>query len=202
MTESAITSQYVTVQQIRIHYLEAGGSSQPAVLLLHGASFSAQTWQDLGTLSLLAGHGYRAVAVDLPGFGQSEPGNPDQLEAFLAELMEQLAIDRPVLVSPSMSGGYSMPLVARQPEKLGGVVAVAPVGIARYEPELAGNQLPTLAVWGGDDRIVPLDQAERLVRAMPKARLVVLENAGHACYLQATAEFHRHLTHFVAACTV
>ena len=172
------------------------------MLLLHGASFCARTWQDLGTLSLLAGQGYRAVAVDLPGFGQSEPGNPDQPEVFLVQLMEQLTVDRPVLVSPSMSGGYSLPLVARHPEKLRGFVAVAPVRISHYEPELAGNQLPTLALWGSDDRIVPLDQAERLVRALPKARLVVLENAGHACYLQATAEFHRHLAHFVAACTV
>jgi pimeloyl-ACP methyl ester carboxylesterase len=200
VTEPTIASQYATIQQIRIHYLEAGGSGRPAVLLLHGASFSAQTWQDLGTLSLLAGQGCRAVAADLPGFGQSEPGNPDEPEAFLAELLEQLTIDRPVLVAPSMSGGYSLPLVARHPEKLRGFVAVAPVGIARYEPELAGNRLPVLAVWGGDDRIVPLEQAERLVRALPKARLVVLENAGHACYLQATAEFHQHLTQFVAAC--
>jgi len=200
VTEPTVASQYVTVQQTRIHYLEAGGSGQPAVLLLHGASFSARTWQDLGTLGLLAGQGYRAVAIDLPGFGQSEPGKPDQPEVFLAEVMEQLTIDRPVLVSPSMSGGYSLPLVARHPEKLRGFVAVAPVRISHYEPELAGNQLPTLALWGSDDRIVPLDQAERLVRALPKARLVVLENAGHACYLQATAEFHQHLTQFVAAC--
>ncbi len=199
---SNIASQYATVQQIRIHYLEAGDSSRPAVLLLHGASFSAQTWQDLGTLALLAGQGYRAVAIDLPGFGQSEPGSLDHPEAFLAGLMEELTIDRPVLVSPSMSGNFSLPLVARHPEKLCGLVAVAPVSIARYESELAGNQLPVLAVWGSDDRLVPLEQAERLVRALPKAHLVVLENAGHACYLQATAEFHQHLAQFVAACTV
>ncbi len=202
MPEPTVASQYVTVQQIRIRYLEAGTSGLSTVLFLHGASFSARTWQDLGTLDLLAGQGYRAVAVDLPGFGQSGSGNPDQPEAFLAELMEQLNLDRPVLVSPSMSGGYSLPLVARHPNKLSGFVAVAPVAIARYVPELAGNQLPTLALWGSDDHIVPLEQAERLVRAMPNARLVVLENAGHACYLQATAEFHQHLTEFVAACYV
>ncbi len=200
MTEPIIASQSITVQQIRIHHLEAGGSGRPAVLLLHGASFSAQTWRDVGTLALLAGQGYRAVAVDLPGFGQSEPASLDQPEAFLAKLMEELALDRPVLVSPSMSGSYSLPLVARHPEKLRGLVAVAPVAIARYEPELVGNQLPALAIWGSDDRLVPLEQAERMVRALAKARLVVLENAGHACYLQATAEFHQHLTQFTAAC--
>lgn len=36
------------------------------VLLLHGAKYSAQTWQELGTLSLLADAGFRVAAVDLP----------------------------------------------------------------------------------------------------------------------------------------
>jgi abhydrolase domain-containing protein 14 len=103
-------------------------------------------------------------------------------------------------VSPSMSGGYGLPLVARHPDRLRGLVAVAPVRISDYEAELVGNQLPTLAIWGSDDRLVPLEQAERLVRALARARLVVLEKAGHACYMQATAEFHQHLTQFVAVC--
>lgn len=44
------------------------------------------------------------------------------------------------------------------------------------------------------------EQARRLCRLMPNARLVVLEEAGHACYMRATAEFHRHLLAFVAGC--
>lgn len=37
------------------------------VVLLHGQSFQASTWQECGTLQALAKHGVCALAVDLPG---------------------------------------------------------------------------------------------------------------------------------------
>lgn len=40
---------------------------RPDVLFLHGQAFTSKTWEALGTLALLAGEGYRAVAIDLPG---------------------------------------------------------------------------------------------------------------------------------------
>ena len=197
--ETPIQSKFVTIQQGRIHYLEAGPPGAPSVLFLHGASFSAQTWQDLGTLALLAQNGYWAVAVDLPSFGQSGrvSGQPQD---FLLELMERLSLTQPVLVSPSMSGGYSLPLVAQQPEKLKGFVAVAPVGIPSFERQLKGIELPTLAIWGSNDQIVPVTQAERLCHLLPNAQKVILENAGHACYMRATDDFHQHLIQFVESC--
>ncbi len=191
-----IESKYITLQQARIHYLEMGLSDWPSVLLLHGASFSSQTWQELGTLAMLAQHGYRTVAVDLPGFGESEHTRLTPL-AFLLELLERLNLIRPILVSPSMSGSYSLPLVAAHPDKLTGFVPVAPVGIPSYEKQLQGNPLPTLAIWGSNDRIVPVQRAEQLCRLLSNARKVILTDAGHACYMRATIEFHAHLLHFV-----
>jgi len=195
----AIESNYITFQQARIHYLEAGPANGLSVLLLHGASFSAQTWRELGTLALLGEQGYRTVAVDLPGFGQSEHvgGNP---LTFLLDLLERLHLSKPILISPSMSGIYSLSLVVGYPDKLTGFVAVAPVSLSSYEKQLQGNPLPTLAIWGSNDRIVPVEQAERLCQLLPNAQKVILPNAGHACYMRATTEFHAHLLRFVQQC--
>lgn len=37
------------------------------IVLLHGQAFTSKTWEELGTLSLLATNGYQALALDLPG---------------------------------------------------------------------------------------------------------------------------------------
>ncbi len=96
-----------------------------------------------------------------------------------------------------MSGAYSLPLVANHSEKLRGFVAVAPVGISRYADRLKAIELPTLAVWGSNDRIVPPKQADLLLELMPNARKVILTDAGHACYMRSTDKFHEHLINFV-----
>ena len=44
---------------------------------------------------------------------------------------------------------------------------------------LGGVATPTLVVWGRDDRIVPLECGERYAKALPNARLSVVDNAGH-----------------------
>ncbi|PSP18289.1 MAG: alpha/beta hydrolase [Cyanobacteria bacterium QS_8_64_29] len=193
----SVRAASVALSGSQIHYLEAGRG--PAVLLLHGASFDATTWQSLGTLALLAERGYRAIAIDLPDYGESQRSN-DPPEVVLPELLAALALATPAIVSPSMSGRYSLPLLVRHPEAIAGFVAVAPVGIERYEAQLQGLGVPTLAVWGGNDRTVPPAEADRLCQPLLDAEKVVLDGAGHACYMQATEAFHQHLLAFLQRC--
>ena len=49
-----------------------GGVKRETVLLLHGQSFTSQTWVDISTLQLLASMGHRAVAIDIPGERERE----------------------------------------------------------------------------------------------------------------------------------
>ncbi len=195
--DSKILSQYLILQHSRIHYLEAGeANANHCILLLHGASFSAKTWQEIGTLEFLANQGYRVVAVDLPGYGESQQVATTNID-FLNDLMLALNLTLPVIVSPSMSGSYSLPFVVHHADKIRGLVAVAPVAIQRFESDLKGIYLPVLAIWGSNDRIIPTSQADLLVALMPNAEKVILPDAGHACYMRATAAFHEHLKNFI-----
>jgi pimeloyl-ACP methyl ester carboxylesterase len=45
-------------------------------------------------------------------------------------------------------------------------------------------QVPTLVVWGKDDRIVPPAYAEEFVRRIPGARAETVGQAGHAPHLE------------------
>ena len=190
----AVETRELKLNGKRIHLLEAGQG--PAVLLLHGARFSSQTWRELGTVELLARQGFRVLAPDLPGYGESEASDIAP-ERFLASILPLIA-DRPVaVVSPSMSGSFAFPLLERRPSFVTGFVAVAPVGISESLDVLSGSRLDALVIWGGKDKVVAPKLSRALADALPNSRRVEIAGASHACYLDEPAIFHRELLTFL-----
>jgi pimeloyl-ACP methyl ester carboxylesterase len=116
----------------RTRALEVAGSG-PGIVLLHGWSDSADTWRPL--LAQLAARGRRAIAVDLPGFGEAtrlkDGAVLPQLDAFAADLVEQWAGGEPVVVAGASLGGCLALRLAETPGevRLAGVVPVAPDGL-------------------------------------------------------------------------
>lgn len=186
----------VTVAGSKVHVVEQGNVKGQAVLLLHGASFSSKTWQEIGTMQVLADADYRGIAVDLPGFGGSE-SNEGSSETWLGDLLDALNIQEPVVVSPSMSGQYALPLVTSEPERLRGFVAVAPVAIMEYKDQLQQITVPVLAVWGENDRLIPQEQADLLVSSAKHGRKVVIAGGSHAPYMSDPATWHKVLLEFL-----
>ena len=166
----------------------------PVVLFLHGAAFNANTWVETGTHRLLCEAGLPSLSVDLPGFGRSARFDHDPV-ALMDQLVTYIGADV-ILVSPSMSGGYSLPWLMTNPAGAAGFVPVAPVGIGSWSTP-AGFAVPTMGLWGGDDSIVPVSQGERLIAAIPEARLVVIPDGGHAVYMTNPDEFHTEFLAFV-----
>jgi pimeloyl-ACP methyl ester carboxylesterase len=70
-----------------------------------------------------------------------------------------------------------------------------------YNPSLphllGGVATPALVVWGGDDRVVPLECGERFAKALPNARLHVIERAGHFVEMERPDELARLVAAFV-----
>jgi pimeloyl-ACP methyl ester carboxylesterase len=63
---------------------------------------------------------------------------------------------------------------------------------------LGGVAVPALVVWGGGDRIVPLECGERYAKSLPRARLEIVEGAGHFVDLEAPDALASLVTRFVA----
>lgn len=192
-----ILSQFITVAGSQVHYLVAGSQKDQAILLLHGASFSAATWEQIGTLEALASAGCHALAVDLPGFGRSQSASASP-GVWLSELIEQLSVKTPVLLAASMSGGYALPFITPQPERIAGFVAVAPVGIPSYQAHLHKITAPVLAIWGEHDRLIPISDAELLVQSVKHGQLVVIPNGSHAPYMSNPTLFNQELLQFIS----
>jgi 2-hydroxy-6-oxonona-2,4-dienedioate hydrolase len=58
------------------------------------------------------------------------------------------------------------------------------------ESRLGQIAVPTLVLWGKDDRITPPDAAERFAALIPNAELVLIANCGHAPMLEQPAVFN------------
>jgi pimeloyl-ACP methyl ester carboxylesterase len=92
-----------------------GDIGSPTVLLLHGAGQTRHSWRTTG--STLAAEGWRVIAIDLRGHGDSErsPAGDYRLDDFAADVA---AVSRalptpPVLVGASLGGLAALAAVAR-----------------------------------------------------------------------------------------
>lgn len=63
-------------------------------------------------------------------------------------------------------------------------------------PELKKITLPTLLIWGNEDRDTPIYMAKKLRKKIVNSALIVFKNAGHYAYLDAGELFTRVLLSF------
>jgi len=103
---------------VRIVY-ECAGEGVP-VLLIHGfASDRVQNWRAPGWYDVLTGAGYRVVAMDCRGHGESDkPHNPemyghDLMAGDAVAVMDAEGLEAPVVMGYSMGGHLGIQLLMR-----------------------------------------------------------------------------------------
>ncbi len=106
------------INGVQIAYEEQGQG--PAVLLIHGFPLCRQMWRP--QIEVIASAGYRVIAPDLRGFGESEAPEEgysmDQFADDLAELMDHLGIGRAVVGGMSMGGYILLNMLERHPRRI------------------------------------------------------------------------------------
>lgn len=121
-----VPTQRLTVATLRVE----GRSEGDPVLFVHGNVSSSLFWQQT-MLDLPAS--YRPIAVDLRGFGGTDPLPVDATRGLrdyaddIAATLGALSIDRVHLVGWSMGGGVVLELVRAAPERVATVTLVNPV---------------------------------------------------------------------------
>jgi pyruvate dehydrogenase E2 component (dihydrolipoamide acetyltransferase) len=129
----------ITAAGARIRIIE-DGIGDPAVLFVHGVGGWAENWTE--TIARVAASGRRAIAFDLPGFGDSTAVksakyfHPDApfYPAVVEGVRGALGLDRPHLVGHSLGGGIAAVTAVVHPETWRSMTLVAPGG---FGPDIA-----------------------------------------------------------------
>jgi pimeloyl-ACP methyl ester carboxylesterase len=95
---------------MRLHTREWGSGDRLAVLI-HGIMADSQCWWRVGPE--LAARGYRAIAVDLPGHGQSPRADAYPPELLASSVLESVPV-RPELAIGHSLGGLTLALAVDQ----------------------------------------------------------------------------------------
>jgi len=108
---------FVTVDGVRLHYLERG--SGPALVLLHGNGVMADDFEQSGLLDKAAEH-YRVIAFDRPGYGYSERPRstvwtPQAQARLLHHALQDIGVDSAIVLGHSWGAMVALAMALDAP---------------------------------------------------------------------------------------
>lgn len=115
MSRSTFATHTARVNDTQLAYTDEGQGL--AVVLLHGHGYDRSMWD--AQIPVLVDQGWRVIAPDLRGFGDSEvtPGivYTEEFAADTIALLDRLGLDSVVLVGFSMAGQVALQIAATPP---------------------------------------------------------------------------------------
>ena len=185
--------KFVTVQEgVKLEVLDWGGEGR-VLLLIAGLGNTAHVYDAFAARLI---DKYHVIGITRRGFGaSSKPATgygADRLGDDVLAVMQQLKIDKPVLVGHSLGGEELSSLGSRYPEKVAGLVYLdAAYSYAFYSPgvepvpELPATPTPGIpgAIMGGTQRYTKIPAPILAIYALPHAGAMpdaVAEQKGEA----------------------
>jgi haloalkane dehalogenase len=122
----AFAPHYVTVDGLRIHYVDEGARDGETVLMLHGEPSWSYLYRKM--IPVLVDAGLRAVAADLVGFGRSD--KPAQVSAYsyakhvewMAGFVDAAGLRDVTLVCQDWGSLIGLRVAAEHPERFARIV--------------------------------------------------------------------------------
>ncbi|WP_435119887.1 alpha/beta fold hydrolase [Amycolatopsis thermoflava] len=133
---------------VSLHVRRTPGAAEETVLYVHGLGGSSTNWTDLAALLAPTAGG---AAIDLPGFGFSEPERAfdfslDAHAEVVARFAEGLGAGPVHLIGNSMGGAVSLLVAARHPELVKTLTLISPaMPDRRPDPRRLSDPLMALA---------------------------------------------------------
>lgn len=136
-----MTSHYVNVNGIKTHYVEAG-EGYP-LILVHGGGAGADGYGNWKySIPLYAKAGFRAIAIDMVGFGKTD--KPEDLQYshddrinHVVGFIETLGLKDVYLIGNSMGGGCTLGVCMKRPDLVKKNVLMGSAGLKiEFNPSL------------------------------------------------------------------
>ncbi|MXY20619.1 MAG: alpha/beta hydrolase [Dehalococcoidia bacterium] len=125
MTSTQPNSKYITINDVRIRYLDWGTEGLPPLVCLHGHTGQAHIWDEFAEAMR---DSYHVYALDQRGHGESGYASDgyarDRFVEDLAAFVDAIGLDRFTLAGLSMGGWHSMLYTADHPDRVERIVMV------------------------------------------------------------------------------
>lgn len=138
--------KFIKISTGRLHYIDKGHG--PVILMVHGLGAQLGNF-DTGLADDLA-RDHRVIAIDRPGMGWSDrpedaDASPRAQAALVAEVIDTLGLEKPLVVGHSLGGAIAMCLALDFPEKIRGLALLAPLTVPPSAPAevFDGLKLPS-----------------------------------------------------------
>ena len=128
-----MTERYVVANGIRIFCWEEGDG--PLVLMLHGFPEFAYSWRH--QMAPIANAGFRAVAIDLPGYARSDKPdvtyNSEWVGRCIEGVIDGLGYERAVIAGHDWGALVMWPFARTHPDRIQALISLNVPDLPRYD---------------------------------------------------------------------